>query len=232
MREKVRVLYFGTWGYGKAGLEALLRNDQVQIIKIFTKWDPETNNPYLNQVFEAAKMTNIEVINTSIEQMNKSEFENAVLNSGEIDILLSCCYDRFFSDKILDYPKITSVNIHPSLLPKYRGVKPLENALVNNEKEIGVTLHLLSDAMDAGDILVQKKDHIDPTQTFAELYDLQCSQIGNIIHEFFECPDKYVDARKKQNESEKSFAPRLPFAIKDSDTVNEIIHKAKAYKII
>lgn len=230
--QKLRVLYFGTWGYGKAGLEALLSSEHVQILKIFTKWNPEINNPYLNQVFEVASKTGITIINTSDEKLSKTEFESSVLNSGEADIILSCCYDRFFSNAILSYPKIAALNIHPSILPKYRGVKPLENALVNDEKEIGVTLHLLTDVVDAGDIVLQKRDLIDPKQTFRELYDLQCSRIKELTREFFEDPVKYIDSRTKQNESEKSFAPRLPFEIKDSDSVNDIISKAREYKII
>ncbi len=225
--KKFRILYFGTWGYGKAGLEELLRNANVEIVKIFTKWNPESQDPYYNQVYETAKPTGIETINTEESGLSKTDFEKEILKVKDIDIILSCCFDRFFSDQVLKHPKIGAVNIHPSLLPKYRGVKPLENALANNEPEIGVTLHVLTKVMDAGDILIQKKKLINGDQKFGDLYNLQCLQAKQIINEFFENPVHYLNSGIEQNEENKSFAPRLPFSISDSDTVNDIINKAK-----
>lgn len=232
MNKRLKVLYFGTWGYGKAGLQALVENERVEVVKIFTKWDTEVNDPYLNQVNEFAKSTGIPIVNTLKEQLTKSDFEKIVLDSGEVDFILSCCFDRVFSDQVLHYPDKAALNLHPSILPKYRGIKPLENALVNNESEIGVTLHVLSDEMDAGDIVLQTKDPIQIHQTFKQLYDLQCVQVKKIISVFFEAPDQYLQSKQKQNESEKSMAPRLPFDINDDDTVSDIICKAKEFKLI
>ena len=225
--KKIKVVYFGTWGYGKAGLEALLENTNCEILKIFTKWDLETQNPYYNQVYHAAAQTKIGIINTQEDRTSKADFEKEILKVKDVDIILSCCFDRFFSEQVLKHPKLGAVNIHPSLLPKYRGVKPLENALANNEPEIGVTLHKLTKLMDAGAILIQKKDEIHSDQKFGDLYNLQCLRIKQIINEFLETPEHYFNSATEQNENEKSFAPRLPFSISDSDTVKDIVNKAK-----
>jgi len=225
--KKFKILYFGTWGYGKAGLEGLICNRNAEVVKIFSKWNLESANPYYNLVYETARQTEIELINTEETVLLKEDFEKKILEVKDVDIILSCCYDRFFSDRILKHPKIGAVNIHPSLLPKYRGVKPLENALANNEPEIGVTLHLLTKVMDAGKIVMQKKDSISGNQKFGELYDLQCLRIKEIINDFLEKPQECINSAVEQNDDEKSFAPRLPFSISDSDTVNEIVSKAK-----
>lgn len=232
MSNKFNVLYFGTWGYGKAGLEGLIECDNVNLVKIFTKWDLESGNSYYNQVFELGVRTNAEIINTQQEKKDKDEFEKQILNSGKIDFIISCSFDRFFSPSILKYPRRAAVNIHPSLLPKYRGVKPLENALVHGENEIGITLHLLSAEVDAGDILIQKGNSINHDQTFGELYALQCFQITDCIKTFFKNPEKFVVSGKKQNDKDKTFAPRLPFEIADQDKVRDIILRAKKYKLI
>ncbi len=224
---KFKILYFGTWGYGKAGLEALLETSNCEIVKLFTKWDLETKNPYYNQVYECAQKTGIELINTQENALSKEDFEMEILKVKNPDIIMSCCYDRFFSEQVLKHAKIGSVNLHPSLLPKYRGLKPLENALANNEPEIGVTLHMLAKVMDAGKILIQKKDVINDNQKFGDLYNLQCLQIKQVIKTFLENPEHYINSGIEQNENEKSFAPRLPFSISDSDTVNDIVKKAK-----
>lgn len=227
MTGKFKILYFGTWGYGKAGLEQLINTDTVELVKIFTKWDPGSTNVYFNQMYDLAKGTGIETINTLPEKLSKIEFEETIKNSGPIDFIISCCFDRFFPETVLKYPKISALNIHPSLLPKYRGVKPLENALMNNESEIGVTMHLLSEITDGGDIVIQKRGSINSGQTFGDLYQMQCFQLKECIVEFFKNPEKYLNAKEKQNELEKSYAPRLPFEIADSDTVNDIVKKAE-----
>ena len=85
MNNKLRVLYFGTWGYGKAGLEGLMECENVNIVKVFTKWDLESGSSYYNQVFELASQTKAVIINSQKEKTSTNEFEKEILNSGKID---------------------------------------------------------------------------------------------------------------------------------------------------
>lgn len=223
--KKYRLLYFGTWGYGRAGLEALLELSNVQLVKVFSKWDLQNDHPYLNQVYHKAKAHDIPLINTDKAQLSKTAFQSAVLNSGEVDFILSCCYDRIFPTAVLDYPQIGALNVHPSLLPKYRGIKPLENAIWNGESEMGVTLHELVQELDAGDIVLQKAAPIEQTQSFGALYQEQCKLIRAILADFFTNPETYFANKQPQDHTQKSDAPRLPFAIQDEDTVQSIMQR-------
>ncbi|MFN7116802.1 MAG: formyltransferase family protein [Saprospiraceae bacterium] len=223
------VLYFGTWGYGRAGLEALLEQPNVNIAKVFTKWNLESDNIYLNQVYNLSIVNDLNLVNTATERMPKEDFNSTVLNSGTIDFIISCCYDRIFSTALLQFPTIGALNLHPSLLPKYRGIKPLENAIINQEQEMGVTLHELVKELDAGDIILQKAAPIRSEQTYGELYNQQCLLIRDIINEFFSDPEHYFNNKKPQNHLQKSEAPRLGFNIMDTDKVNEIIQKNAVY---
>jgi len=229
--KKLRVLFFGTWGYGRAGLEGILNSKNVEIVQVYTKWNPDKPDKYMDQVRELALNNNIPVFNTLKEICSTTEFNNSILSHKNIDFVFSCCFDRIFKPDILNFPKIKSLNVHPSLLPKYRGVKPLENAIIHGEKEIGITIHELEKELDSGKIIHQIGGiPISEKMTFKELYNKQCIIIKKIIQQFFDSPEHYLKNAKTQNISDISWAPRLPFAIEDKSTVWEIRNRAKLLK--
>jgi len=221
--EQYTVLYFGTWGYGKAGLQGLLKSENVIIKEVFTKWNPGNKNMYMDQVRILAEENNIPVFNTLKERCSAEQFTRAVVKHNHIDFIVSCCYDRIFKPEILSLPDRMAINVHPSLLPKYRGIKPLENAIVNGEKETGVTLHELEKDLDSGKIIHQIGEiKIKKTNTYQKLYAKQCKAITLVLSEFFKKPEFYLANRKPQNKKQVSWAPRLSFEIRDDDTVKEI----------
>jgi methionyl-tRNA formyltransferase len=225
-----KVLYFGSWGYGRAGLEALLSLQQVEIRKVFSKWDLSHPDPYLNQVYKVAVHNGLSIVNSDRHSISKEVFWRSIRDTGKVDFIISCCFDRFFPQSILSFPQIASLNVHPSLLPKYRGVKPLENALANGETRIGVTLHELVKELDAGDIILQKAVGINHSDTYGYLYNVQCRLIKNCLAEFFADPEILMAGKTPQNHDDMSRAPRLPFPIDDQDTVYEIVRKKRSSK--
>jgi methionyl-tRNA formyltransferase len=86
------------------------------------------------------------------------------------DIIISAYYRKIFPKTLFDASKLGVINIHPSLLPYYRGPVPTAWAIINNEKEFGITIHQVDAGIDTGDILVQKKYDIDEDETGYELY--------------------------------------------------------------
>lgn len=116
---KFKVIYFGSWGYGRAGLEGLLNHPKIDVLKIYTKFDLNSLDTYINQVYSLAQENGVKVINTRRDIMTSKEFVDEVTKNKSMDYLVSCCYDRFFPASILKYPKILALNVHPSLLPKY-----------------------------------------------------------------------------------------------------------------
>jgi len=87
------------------------------------------------------------------------------------DLIITCAYGQFIPSKILNLPKFGAVNIHASLLPKYRGGAPIHWALIKGEKETGITLMRMVKAMDAGDILFQQALAIDANDDVQSLHD-------------------------------------------------------------
>ena len=98
----------------------------------------------------------------------------------EADIAIVCSYNKKFPPELLKSVKGGFVNCHPSLLPNYRGANPYSNVLINNEQETGVTLHFMDENFDTGNIIIQKKIHIDKKETMGTLFNRQnylCAQM-------------------------------------------------------
>lgn len=111
------------------------------------------------------------------------------LMTKDYDLFIVVAYGKIIPERILKIPKLGSVNIHYSLLPKYRGASPVEAAILNGEIETGITIQQMAFKMDAGDILLQEKVEIGETETAPELRkrlikiggDLLSSNLENII---------------------------------------------------
>ena len=226
---KYRVLFFGNWGLGLAGLEGLLACPNVEIVKVYTKWDDSSANPFLNLVHDRAVREGLAVFNSEKTLAPLKVFAADVLASENIDFIISCCYDRIFKQNVLDHPRLP-INVHPSLLPRYRGIKPLENAIAQGEAKVGVTMHELVAALDEGAILLQAdtiKLHDD--DTFDELFDAQSQLSKAVIQQFFTDPEHYVQHRAAQQHELATKAPRLPFEIDGAATVREIQARYRSY---
>ena len=87
------------------------------------------------------------------------------------DLIIVAAYGKILPKQILDIPKYGAINIHASLLPKYRGAAPIQHALLNGEKETGITIMQLDEGLDTGDIILQEKLEIEPKDTSAILLD-------------------------------------------------------------
>lgn len=87
------------------------------------------------------------------------------------DLIITAAYGQILPQEILDMPKFGSLNIHPSLLPKYRGPSPVQNTILNGVQETGVTIILMDSIMDHGPIVAQRKTTVGINETFLELHD-------------------------------------------------------------
>ena len=101
----------------------------------------------------------------------RDEKSKKFIHGFEIDVLLSINYLYLVNDYIYEYPKKYAINFHGSLLPKYRGRTPHVWAIINNEKETGITAHLITKNCDEGDIVFQEKVTIDENSTGADLLE-------------------------------------------------------------
>lgn len=125
------------------------------------------------------------------------------------DLIIVCDYGQFLKANLLRLPLRGSINVHPSLLPKYRGAAPIQWAIANGETETGVSVLYISERMDAGDIIAQEKVpiHDDDTTSTLEplLAELGASLLIRVLETFRNGTVKAVP----QNEDDATYAPRL-----------------------
>jgi len=116
----------------------------------------------------------------------------------EPDMIISCYYRKIFPRELISIPKIGIVNIHPSLLPYYRGPVPTAWAILNGENEFGVTIHMVDSGIDTGDILIQEKYLIDNEETGYELY-MRAMEIGSkvFIENFDDLINNKIEPQKQ-----------------------------------
>lgn len=152
---------------GCVGIEAMLRNG-IEIAAVFTHVDDPQENLWFHSVAELAAARGIPVF--APEDINHPLWVHRIKDMAP-DILFSFYYRKMVKLAILDIPPRGCLNLHGSLLPKYRGRCPVNWVLVNGEMETGVTLHHMTTAPDAGDIVSQKKIAISDDDTARTLHE-------------------------------------------------------------
>ena len=131
-----------------------------------------------------------------------------ILKNINPDVICIVAYGKIIPKEILEIPKYGCINVHPSLLPKYRGSAPIQWAILNGDKETGVTTMYLDEGMDSGDIILQTKTPIDKDETSGELWD-RLSKIGaELLVETLEKIENKTAPRIKQPK-EFTLAPML-----------------------
>ena len=138
---------------GCIGIEALMRNG-IEIVAVFTHKEDPAENIWFSSVAELAASKNISVF--APDDINHPIWVHRI-RQFKPDIIFSFYYRNMVKPAILDIPSQGCLNLHGSLLPKYRGRCPINWALIHGEQETGVTLHYMTPNPDDGDIVCQKK---------------------------------------------------------------------------
>ena len=142
------------------------------------------------------------------------------------DILCVVAYGKIIPNNILEIPKYGAINVHPSLLPKYRGSAPIQWAILNGDEKTGVTIMHLNEEMDAGDIILQKEVDIDKNETSGELWD-RLSKIGaDLLVQSLEQIENGTAKRKEQGNN-FTIAPMLNKEIAKIDWENKTAKEIK-----
>jgi len=160
--------------------------------------------------------------------VNNKEFKEEI-RALEPDLFVVVSYGKILPKSFLSIPKKGAINVHPSLLPKYRGAAPIQWAILNGDKTTGVTIMYMNEKMDAGDIILQKEFDIIEDETTGELWDRLSSIGAQMLCEVIENIDKDNITRISQPEDftlapmiEKSMA-KIDFANFDSTKIKNLV---------
>ena len=173
----MKIIFMGTPDFAKKSLESIY-NAGHEIIAVVTNIDKPKGRG-MKMIYTPVKEFAIEKnipIYQPLKVRNNTEFidEMKVLKP---DILCVVAYGKILPKELLDIPKYGAVNVHASLLPKYRGAAPIQWAVINGEKETGITTMFMDEGMDTGDMILKEKESIRDDETTGELWD-KLSDIG------------------------------------------------------
>ena len=198
----------GTPDFARDSLKAIYESNH-EILSVITVQDkPKGRGMKLIpcEVKEYAIEKGLEVLQPEKLKGN-SEIINKIKNLNP-DLVCVVAYGKILPKEILEIPKYGSINVHPSLLPKYRGSAPIQWAILNGDKKTGVTIMYLNEEMDAGDIILQKEVDILENETSGELWN-RLSKIGaDLLVEAIQQIQKGTAPRIKQNDN-FSIAPMI-----------------------
>ncbi|MBT3538765.1 methionyl-tRNA formyltransferase [Candidatus Parcubacteria bacterium] len=172
--QKIKTVFFGTHDFAVTILQGLLGNPLFDIELVITQPDRPAGR---KQKLQASPVKIFaEKNNLKIDQPpSLKNYELGTLNS---ELFIVAQYGLLIPKSILDAPKHGTINVHTSLLPKYRGASPIQSAILNGDKKTGVTIMLMDEGMDSGPILTQKEIDILPNETYLEL-DSRLAKIGS-----------------------------------------------------
>ena len=207
MREQpFRLVFMGTPEFAVPSLEVLCqRSDLVTVLGVYTQPDKPTgrgNKITSTPVKMCAQKYGIPVLQP--ENLNEpSSLEH--LQSLQLDYIIVAAYAQFLGSKVLATPTYGCLNVHASLLPKYRGAAPVQYALLNGEKETGISIIRLVKKMDAGPILRQSALPITEEATTAQLLEQLAESGAKTLIETLENPIMETP----QNEDQATYAKKI-----------------------
>lgn len=204
----MKIVYMGTPEFAVKPLVALV-NAGYEIPLVVTKADRAKDRGKKMQSCPV-KLKAIE-LGLNVETPEKLKGNDELIQRiKEInpDVIVVAAYGKILPLDILDIPKLGCVNIHGSLLPKYRGAAPIQRAVINGEKETGITLMYMAEGMDTGDMIAKAKTEVGH-KTAAELFE-ELSVLGaDLLVEYLPLIENGKAPREKQNDDEATFAPMV-----------------------
>ena len=164
------IVFMGTPEFAVPILQSLIDNPEYDVQAVLTQPDHHIGRKrtlHQSPVKELAEQYNIEVLQPA--KLSKSpEMEKII--SLQPDLMITAAYGQFLPTKLLAAAKIAAINVHGSLLPKYRGGAPIQYSIINGDKETGVSIMYMVKKMDAGDIISQRSIPIEDTDDSGTMF--------------------------------------------------------------
>ncbi|HEX3027093.1 MAG TPA: methionyl-tRNA formyltransferase [Clostridia bacterium] len=205
----MRILFMGTPEFAVPCFERLL-SDGHEIVLTVTQADKPKGRGYVmtpSPVKAAALSHGIPVYQPKTFKNNDEALK--MLSDCRPDVAVVVAYGKILPQSVLDIPKHGCVNVHASLLPKYRGSAPYQWAVLNGEKETGVTTMLLDAGIDTGDMLMKRHVTIPEDMTAGELIDRLMAEGAEALSDTLKAMEAGELTPVKQDESLSSYAPML-----------------------
>ncbi len=209
----IKVVFMGTPSFAVPVLEKLIENyNVIMVVCQPDRAKDKKGNIIYPPIKELALKNNIEVY-----QPLKLSNEYEYIIEKNPDIIITCAYGQILPSSLLDYPKYGCINVHGSLLPRLRGGAPIHHAIINGDKETGITIMYMDKKMDAGDIISQRSLEIKNTDNLDSIYSSLSILGSELLIETLPSIINGTNNRIKQNENEVTFGYNIS---KEDELIN------------
>lgn len=204
----MRIVFMGTPDFAVPSLKALIQ-DGHEIAGVYTQPDKPKNR--------GMKLTPPPV-KVVAQEHNLPVFQPKTLRDEEVqrelqglapELIVVAAYGKLLPKAVLELPALGCINVHSSLLPKYRGAAPINWAILNGEPETGVTIMHMAEALDAGDIILQAVTPIDLNESVEQLHDRLAVMGAELLSKAVTALAEGTAPRIPQDESQYTYAPML-----------------------
>lgn len=203
----MKVVFMGTPDFSVPALEQVAKYHEVTAV--VTQQDRPRGRGHKMQ-FPPVKETAIQ-LNIPVYQPQKVKEEEFVetLKKMAPDVIVVIAFGQLLSKEILELPKYGCINVHASLLPKYRGAAPIQWAVIDGEKETGVTTMYMEEGLDTGDILDTEVVQLDAKETGGSLFDKLAEKGGELILKTLSKLENGTATRTPQNHALSTYAGKI-----------------------
>ena len=204
----MRIVFMGTPDFAAAILERLVETGR-NVVGVFSQPDKPVGRKQI--VTPTATKVVAEKYGIPVFQPAKLRDGTALEIMKELspDLTVVAAYGKILPKEILDVSPLGNVNVHGSLLPKYRGAAPIQWSVINGDKVTGVTTMYMAEGMDTGDMILKLETKIGEDETSGELFERLAKLGADSIEKTLELFDKGEVPREAQDESEATYAPML-----------------------
>lgn len=203
----MRIVFMGTPDFAVPSLEALMAKHEV--VLVITQPDKPKGRGK-KMVFPPVKAFAVEHDIPVLQpaKVREPEFVEQ-LRTYQPDLIAVAAFGQILPESILEMPKYGCINVHGSLLPKYRGAAPMQWAIIDGESVTGITTMYMAKGLDSGDMLLKKEVEITPEDTFATVHDKMAETGATLLMETVDGLEKGTLTRIPQDHDAATYAPML-----------------------
>jgi methionyl-tRNA formyltransferase len=205
----MRLIFAGSSKFAVPVLQMLVNQQKHFLVAVITQPDSKKGRGLkasISPVKQEALKHSLEIWQP--ESINNPSFIKQLENS-KVDLIIVVAYGQKISDDVLRIPPKGCINVHPSLLPKYRGAAPINYAILNGDKQTGITVFKITKKMDAGDVFKQVVVAIKDNETFIELNDRLAAESASILPGLLDDIEKCMITLIQQDETKVTYAPKF-----------------------
>ena len=203
----MRIIFLGTPAFAIPALDEIV-NSKHEVIAVVTQ--PDKPNSRGNKIVESEVKTYAKQHNIPCYQFVKISRDGIdEIKKLSPDLMITCAYGQILSQAVIDIPRYGIINIHASLLPKYRGASPIQSAVIAGETKTGITIMQTDIGLDTGDIISQKELDILPNETAGELSVRLAKLSANMILDAIDAVADPNFVKEKQNLTDATFTKKI-----------------------